>query len=343
MGVAAVFGLVFLKLHIPGGMVIGAIIGTVLLNLVLGLAYMPVFCKVLAQACSGAFIACSVHKEELKGLKSYVKQAVWLIAGYALMFLIIGTVLYRFTSLDKLTSYMSVVPGGLSDVSVIAEDLGANMAVVIILQFIRLLVGLLIYPFLIVLLTKGEQQPVAEEHPPAQQTDKQAVALIKTFALALGCGVLGWISGIPAGTLLFSLVSVSIWNLLTGHAYMSLNLRRGTQALAGAYIGCSISRDDIMLLQDLDVLIVVIIITLYLICCLLLAFSLHKWGGMTLRMAMLSTTPAGAGDVSLLAMDMHVSASVVAAFQIIRLLVTASLFPQLLILLLKLNFPFIVK
>lgn len=51
--VGAVCGLLFYRLKVPGGMIVGAIIGTAALNIGFGTAYMPGVAKTIAQITAG--------------------------------------------------------------------------------------------------------------------------------------------------------------------------------------------------------------------------------------------------------------------------------------------------
>ena len=65
VGFAVAF--IFFKLKVPGGMLIGAVCGTVALSLTTGMAEMPFTAKFIAQVAAGAFIDWSVRVEGLVG------------------------------------------------------------------------------------------------------------------------------------------------------------------------------------------------------------------------------------------------------------------------------------
>ena len=68
-------GYFFFKIKVPGGMMVGAIIGVSILNIFWDVAYMPSYAKQIAQITAGAFIGCTVEKSDLQRLKHIIKPA----------------------------------------------------------------------------------------------------------------------------------------------------------------------------------------------------------------------------------------------------------------------------
>ncbi len=53
-------------------------------------------------------------------------------------------------------------------------------------------------------------------------------------------------SGVPAGPLIFSMVFVGVQNVLTGTAYMPINMKRFAQICAGVLIGESVTMEAVV-------------------------------------------------------------------------------------------------
>lgn len=338
--VAISCGYILLRAKVPGGMIIGAVLGTLLLNLCTDYAYMPKIAKVVAQICAGAFVACSLEKGELKSIIK-IRWAVLLILGCLVVLnLLMGTLLYALTDLDKATCYFCVVPGGLSDTPIIADEMGANASIVLVAQFIRVVVGLIVFP-LISMLSKNVETPDivndAKPIPTEVQTAKRTSQFTITCLLAAAGGMLGKYLSFPAGILVFSMLGVLIYNIATGKAYMPKYMRHITQALSGAYIGCSMERSSFQALGD-SVAAVVAICCAYVGGCLVIAWLLQKVCRFSKKSAFLCATPAGASDVALIASDLRISVPEVTTIQIIRMVFAVSVFPQIINCVLKLNF-----
>ena len=91
---ALVCGFLFYKLKVPGGMMVGAIIGVSALSITTASAFMPAEAKLTAQCLAGAFIACSVEKSDLQNLKKIWKPALFLLGAMLGLNLIAGLLIY---------------------------------------------------------------------------------------------------------------------------------------------------------------------------------------------------------------------------------------------------------
>ena len=146
-------GMLFLKLKVPGGVLVGGIIGTTVLSMTTGMAEMPFTARLIAQIIAGAFIGSSVDREDLKKMKTIYKPFLIVMASLLVVNLTAGTLVYKFGPLDRLTSFMCCVPGGMSDTPLIASELGAQMPPVVIMQFVRMVVGIGVFPGWILFVT----------------------------------------------------------------------------------------------------------------------------------------------------------------------------------------------
>lgn len=326
-------GAALLKIKVPGGMMVGAILAVTILSITTDLAVMPVQAKVTAQCLAGAFIACSVSKEDLKNLPKLRKPLLVLLTSLLAVNLLTGLLIWRFSPLDPLTAMLSSVPGGMSDTPIIAADMGADAGKVAILQFVRMSAGIGVFPSLILLITKDPPGPAvspegSEKPASADGQHSRNAAFLVTLAAALLCGIAGKLSSIPAGTLVFSMFGVIALKFLWGRAYLPMWAKRLAQVLSGAYIGCGISRRDLLELRYL-LLPAVLILVGYFLNSLLTGQLLHMLFGYSRKTAMLIATPAGASDMALISADLGVTDKTVIELQIIRMVVVISVFPQI--------------
>ena len=137
---AGFVGFLFYKLRIPGAMMIGAVCGTVLLSLTLRCAAMPSAAKFSAQVTAGAFIGCSVEKSDLLQLRNAYHPALVVLGSFLLLNFSVGLLLRRITDIDLLTALLCAVPGGMSDLTLTAADMGADVSHVVVLQFVLSLI-----------------------------------------------------------------------------------------------------------------------------------------------------------------------------------------------------------
>lgn len=327
MCVATVVGLVLKKAKVPGGLMIGAIAGVAALNITLDCAYMPYEAKLAAQMISGAFIGVGISAEDLKSFRKLLKPLGVLVGCMLVLNLAMGFLIYHFSNLDLLTSFFSAVPGGMSDTPIIAAEMGADGATVALLQFVRLCAGIGIFPMFIQYC--GRNEPAV---------DKGALVRVKTpysqqgFALTLCVavvgGVLGKLSGVPSGTLLFALLFTIVAKMLYHACMLPTWVRRCAQVLAGAYIGTSVNHDDVLNMGGLIVP-ALLLVAGYFTACIVVGHLLKRYCNFSLKEGMLCATPAGASDMALISADIGVSSPDVVVLQIARMLFAVGVFPQI--------------
>lgn len=332
-------GILLFRLKVPGGMMVGAILAVSVLSISSGLASMPGGAKVIAQCLAGAFIACGIGRRDLQNLPRLWRPLLVLLGSLLTVNLLLGLLIWRCSPLDPLTAMLSAVPGGMSDTPIIAADMGADAGKVAILQFARMSTGIGLFPSLILLMTKKE--PAAsggagrEETSEPQDSSRKTAAFPLTLAAAFLCGIAGKLSGVPAGTLVFSMFGVITLKLLWGQAFLPMWAKRLAQVLSGAYIGCGITRADLLELRYL-ILPALLILAGYFLNSILTGQLLHRLFGFPLRTSMLIATPAGASDMALISSDLGVEDKEVIELQIIRMVVVISLFPQIIALVCRL-------
>ena len=328
-------GLLFYRLKVPGGMMVGAIVGACTLSVLTAHAYMPSEAKLTAQCLASAFIACSVEKSDLGNIRKIWKPALFLLGVMLGLNIFTGLLIYWCSPLDLVTSLTCAVPGGMSDIPIIAADMGADAPKVAVLQFVRMSAGIGIFPSLIALTTRNETidaDPTVETEKPENAAPKRkgkinSLDLIPTMLVAFACGIFGKWTGIPAGALVCSMAGVIALKLLSGKAFLPVWTKRLAQMLSGAYIGSGIVREDLLELRFI-VLPAVLLLVCYFANAVLCGSVMHKLFGLGRREAMLAATPAGATDMVLISSDLGVSSSTLVELQIIRLIVVVSLFPQ---------------
>lgn len=330
--IGLIVGYILLKLKVPGGMMVGSIIGVSAFNIITGLAFMPSVAKTTAQIIAGAFIAVGLEKSDLKRLKFIIKPALILIFGMMLVNISSGFLIYNFSSLDLTTSLMSAVPGGMSNIPIISEEMGADSSKVAVMQFTRLLLGIGIFPFMISKVSKlnyfKDERIKEEVYKRIKTSNDSNLNLIITILVATFCGIIGQWTGIPAAILVFAMIGTIILKFTTNRVSMPRWMRRLAQLLSGAYIGSSIEMTEIVEMKDL-LIPAIIMISGYLIACFLIGSLIHKNTKMAIDESMLAATPAGASDMALISADIGIDSADVVVLQVIRMLAVVSIFPQI--------------
>lgn len=325
---ASAAGFLFLKKKVPGGVMVGALVGTVALNIGTSLAYMPATARTIAQITAGAFIGASIRRSDVRRMPKLVKPAVILLFSMLVLNLILGVIIHAMSGLDWMTSFFCAVPGGMSDTPIIAAEMGADGAAVAFMQFFRLLGGVGIFPTVIMMTTRHEETAVPPTPREETVPDAAEPSVPATVITAAVCGIAGKLSGIPVGTLIFSMAGTAVLGLTTGRAAIPIYLKRIAQVLSGAYIGSSIGLQELLELRHL-VLSACLLVAVYLLNCFFVSEMLHRFCGMTRREAMLVSTPAGATDMALISGDLGISSLDLNVLQIIRMITVVTIFPQI--------------
>lgn len=340
----SVTGYLFYRLKVPGGVLVGSIIGAALLSICFNASYVPLQARVLAQTVAGAYIGSLVDKSDLLRLRYIWRPALLLLSAYLCTNLILGAIIYNITPLDLTTSFLCAAPGGMSDIPLIAGDMGASPAKVAVLQFVRMIVCTSLFPTMInrvcekkcqtrsnPLRTEADNACWPDDEVPEVQTvpkaEKTKTVFLLTAAIAGVSGILGYAIRMPAGSLFLSMIGVAALNLGSGKAYMPMWSKRTAQMLSGVYIGSLVGPSELFELQNL-VLPALIVLLGYTAFCFGISFLLERLCHMTRKEAMLAATPAGGSDMALISLDMGVKSTDLVLLHIIRLIVVIAVFPQ---------------
>lgn len=328
-------GALLQRLRVPGGMMLGSVAVVALLNINTPWVDIPSGFRFVAQCITGAYIGMTVQKKDLPRLKHLFKPVLTLLCGLLLVNLLVGFAIYLLSPLDLLTAMLCAVPGGISDMPLIAVDLGADAPKVAVMQFVRLISGLAMIPLLV--RQPGETVEATVKTKSGDilpKTPKFSKSLSFALLVAVLAGYLGKVLEIPAGTLLFAMLSVVLLKLCSLEVAFPLWFKRIAQLFSGAYIGSHFGYRDFQELKFL-LLPAVFLVVVNVLACLAMGHFLSRAYRMPLSQAILSSSPAGASDMALIASDLGVSGSDVALVQIFRLLGAVALFPQIIRLLVE--------
>lgn len=136
--VAAVGGLIGYRMKIPAGAMIGAMISVAVFNIAWGNAYIPVKFKVFAQILTGGIIGLSFSRDTLMQIKELLLPLTVSVALMMSFCVVLGILLYKFTDLDIITAMFALSPGGITDMTLAAQDMGGETSIIAVFHFIRL-------------------------------------------------------------------------------------------------------------------------------------------------------------------------------------------------------------
>lgn len=147
--IGAITGILGFIVGIPAGAMSVSMAGVAAYNVFSSKAYMPVKLRQLIQVLAGALIGAKMTMNDVIGLKDIAFPVIVVVIGFCIMNLALGIMVYKITDFSVQTALFSASPGGMSDMSIIASELGADAPKVAVMQFLRLVSVVAIYPILI--------------------------------------------------------------------------------------------------------------------------------------------------------------------------------------------------
>ena len=138
--------------HLPAGTMSCSMALVAYFNVKTHKAYMPLTLRKIIQSFGGALIGAKVTLSDVIALKDLILPIILIVIGFCLMNVFVGFFLYKTTKFSLSTALLSASPGGMSDISLMAEDLGANGPQVASMQFLRAIFIVGIYPIIIKIL-----------------------------------------------------------------------------------------------------------------------------------------------------------------------------------------------
>ena len=102
-----------------------------------------------AQVVIGIFVGSMLTRDTLRELKPMALSAMIIVSWALSIVFFIGFALSRYSELDLYTAMLSASMGGLPEITVIAIASGAGVAVIVIMQLLRLLGTIFIFPLVL--------------------------------------------------------------------------------------------------------------------------------------------------------------------------------------------------
>jgi len=148
-------GLIGAMLPIPAGALTFSLMGVAALNVTKNLGQVFTLQRPVIQILAGILIGVKFPLGDFLLLGDFILLGPFLILGMLALNLMIGFFISRLSKLDLPTALFASAPGGMSDMALISKDYGADQTKVVILQMLRLLSVILIFPTLIATLVLG--------------------------------------------------------------------------------------------------------------------------------------------------------------------------------------------
>ena len=318
-----------LRCKVPAGALIGAMLATIVLNLTCEMAYMPVGLKFYTQIATGAYVGAKISRSDARGLRAILKPAVILSAVMLCFTVTVGWIICHISDLTVATALFSMAPAGITDMTLASMDFDAQPSIVALIQTLRIVFTICLLPPIIRRIAKGQPKTA----PPsagggAKRTPRTAGDLVVTMLIALVCGAFGKKLGVPGGAIAFSMAGCAFYNIRFDKGYMPLRLRQFIQVFAGALIGCTVNRQQVVQIMELYDVVILAIVS-FIVLDLAAAVIIARCTDMDLVSALFSCAPGGLTDMALIADDMGADSVKVAGMHLLRLVSVIAFYPAI--------------
>ncbi|WP_199484523.1 AbrB family transcriptional regulator [Peribacillus glennii] len=334
------------------GLSIGWIIGTLIMAALLSITK-PQFLKLpegqqgisrkwmnVGQLILAIELGQSINLSVLHTLRDNWNTIVIMLVFSIILSLLSGFVLWKFSNTDMLTSLFGTAPGGIAAMPSIAEELGANTAVVSIIQTMRIFLVIFTVPILASSWYHNHVEQAVSLSNPATITapEFELSQLLWTALLALGAWAGIYVAKyvkIPAPWLVGGMIGAASVQMLStfisGHEMIAWwpNL---AMILSQIFIAsCVGSRFYKGMFEGIrKTLIISLFSTLALIMCMLLcALFVAKVTGISLLTSLLAFAPGGVAEMATTAAVLNADATFVVAVQVLRIVVVCITLPPL--------------
>ena len=174
VAVAGIGGWLGVRFNLPAGALVGAMIaGLVPGMLGVGPLAWPPFVLAGAYLLLGARVGSRFDRAIVRRLWSLLPFVLGFIFGLSVICAGIGWVLARVTTLDLLTALLATSPGGIDAATIAALDTGANVTMVSSIQMARLLLMVLVGPFIVRWLVAINRRPAVTAEIRAESNERK--------------------------------------------------------------------------------------------------------------------------------------------------------------------------
>lgn len=146
---AAIGGLLLNQTGFPSAFIVGGMIGSATANLAIQDLHLDPRMRFFIQVCSGAYIGTLVTRADIITLSESYVSVLEIIASVLILPPIFGFLVHKLTKLDLGTALFGATPGGLQEMSILAEDMGLDSPKISIIHTIRIVCALSFFPGII--------------------------------------------------------------------------------------------------------------------------------------------------------------------------------------------------
>lgn len=327
--------LIFKYLKMPAPALTGSLVtNAIATSLGVVWAEIPVLIIVLLQSMIGMMMGVRFSKDRIKQIKKLafpgLVVALWMVfVGLGLGYLISKT-----TNLDIGTALFGAVPGGMTEMSVLAIMYNLDVPKVVLFQFLRVVVIYFSVPLMASYVYRNapdSKEQICKMNESIKSSENVEYNVVITLLVGIIAGYVAWKLNIPAGAIIGSLVAVG------GLRSYGMRLKAlpkqsiiCTQVGLGAFLGLTFTPSVASTL--IDMIGISIVFTFFTtINGFVLGYIMHRIFKWDLITSLLACASAGISQMSSIALEMDADAVVVSVIQTIRLIVIILILPPIII------------
>ncbi len=316
LALSAVLSFVLFRLHLPAAPLLGPLIAGITLSLRGATIRLPRPFFISAQAIIGCMIARALTPSIFGVLAANWALVLIILLSTLAISALTGWLLVRYSSLPGATGAWGSSPGGASAMVVMAQEYGADVRLVALMQYLRVLFVVGAAVMVVRFALGGEAQEMTQQIVWFPQL---TFNLPLTLLLTAVAGWLGLRLRIPSGAMLLPMLAGA---LAQGEGMLLLELPEWLLVLAytalGWTVGLQFNREIFMLaLKTLPQIIAAIVGLIAL--CALMALALTHLLPLDFLTAYLATSPGGLDTVAIIAVGTRADMSFIMAMQTLRL------------------------
>lgn len=301
--------------QIPGAFLLGPMLAGIILGINNANLAIPKSLFNLSQGVIGCLTAEAITANVLINLISYWQLAIIITFSTIIISVVLGCLVFRISSLPGSTAIWGVMPGGASAMVGICGDYGADVRLVALMQYLRVI-------FVVVMLASFahyfNDNPQIIMSPDINFFTVPSINLIYTVLVALIGVYFTKLIRFPSGRILFPMILGAILQI---NGIIQLETPQWLLMFCSGSIGLSVGlrfNFAIIKLACKALPIIILTILMMLFFCYGQALILHYVMGIDYLTCFLATSPGGLDTSVIIALDTHSDLSLILPLQILR-------------------------
>ncbi len=151
IGIALAGAIVALKLKIPAGALVGSMVAVGLVNMcgTMTVPTPPAATRFVLQVGLGVILGSRLTLDTVAGMRELWRPALICTVIAIGTGVLSGVLISRWLGIERLTAILGTAPGGLTDMSLIALDMGAQGTTVMVMHLARLISVIVVVPWVV--------------------------------------------------------------------------------------------------------------------------------------------------------------------------------------------------